>query len=674
MKTTLQFVQGALTQLFPKLTDALWVSNECYHSLVPEYYQGAAYAKISCNEPLKEFTLFCKLELLTSNFTENKAYLLPSLIVRNELYDDSTMVDIEFVDLQQLKEAQSIIMKLPEDLAMTWAEDESDFAKQQYKTKNRLTFINQKVSLQTGTQKSCQASVIKVLPKVDRQDALRVTENTVITLEGLPEHQQKVINFDTIGGLNELIQQIREVIQVPIAYPHLLDQFKIQPPKGLLLFGPPGNGKTMIAKAIAYSLGAKFVSIEGPELNSKYVGVAEQRLREKFEEASQHTNSVLFIDEIDSIARNREHENSESHQIDMVATLLNLMDGIRSAKGLFVIGATNRLNSVDSALRRPGRFELEYEIGLPDQSARLDILKKNIPINNFTLLDESINDPFIAYLSEITNGYSGADLVSLYRLSVIKAIRRNLVVDSLTGRIEIDQNDEQRIRIQQTDFKETLKEITPTSLRGIQTSKQTIPWTDLIISDDVRLKMENLHLWTEKAQKSPFTERLPFMNIRLEGQESCGKKTLVQSFATHYRYELIDFDLMDYLSQSLSETTIALEDKLRRCKQVAPSILYIENLLYFPQSDPLFTKIKSALSQIGNKQPVLALLATTPNNTKEWVTSSFGSVIEIPVSNEDDLQHLAQKYDVQLSILSPWKEKPIGEVISRIEEYLIKSQ
>lgn len=674
MKANLSFIKGPLLQKFPKLTDALWVNEECYQSLVPEYHQGAVYVRICCNEPLKEFTLFCKLEILSSNHTENKVYILPALVVKNELFDENTLVEIEYVDIHELKEALSIVMKLPEDMAMTWAEDESEFAKQQYKTKNRLTYYNQNVWLQTGAQKSCLAEVIKILPKVERKEALRITENTIVTLDGLPEHQQKVINFDTIGGLDELIQRIREIIQVPIVYPHLLDQFKIQPPKGLLLYGPPGNGKTMIAKAIAYSLGAKFVSIEGPELNSKYVGVAEQRLREKFEEASQHKNSVLFIDEIDSIARNREHENSESHQIDIVSTLLNLMDGIRSSKGLFVIGATNRLNSVDSALRRPGRFELEYEIGLPDQSARLDILKKNIPVNNTTLMEESINDTFIEYLSEMTNGYSGADLVSLYRLSVIKAIRRNLVVDSSNGRIEVNQKDEQTIRLQSSDFKETLKEITPTSLRGIQANKQIIPWNELIISDDVRQQMEMIHSWTEKALKSTFSERMPFMNICLEGQEGSGRRTIIQSFADQFRYELIAFDLMEYLSQPLSEIIVALEDKVRRCKQVAPSIFYIENTEYFPQPDLLFSKLKTILAQIGNRQPVLAVLAVTKNSTNEGVKLDFESVIEIPNTTDTDLQLLSQKYDVKFPNLLEWKGKPIGEVISRVAEYLIKNQ
>ncbi len=671
MNTCLKFIKGEWVQKFPKQTDALWVSESCYQSLIPKGYKGAAYVRVSCKEPLMEFTLFCKLEALSSHFDDNKVFILPSLLSKNDYFDENTPVEIEYVNMHELKEAQSIVLKLPEDLVMTWSEDESEFAKQQYKTKNRLVHYAQNVLLQTGTQKSRFATISKIFPVTERNEALRVTENTVITLEGLPEHQQKVIDFEKIGGLDPLIQSIREIIQVPLVYPHLLDRFKIQTPKGLLLYGPPGNGKTMIARAIAHSLGSKFVSIEGPELNSKYVGVAEQRLREKFEEASQYKNSVLFIDEIDAIARNRDHDNTESHQIDTVATLLNLMDGLRSAKGLFVIGATNRLNSVDSALRRPGRFELEYEIGLPDQSARLDILKKNIPQNNSSILDESISDTFMDYLSEVTNGYSGADMVSLYRLSVIKAIRRNLIIDSNNGRIEVNE-DKHPIRLQVSDFQETLKEITPTSMRGIDTSKKSVPWDELIISDENRKKLETLHQWTEKASKSDFTERLPFMNVLVEGEEGSGKRAIAHSFANQFRYELIAFDLMNYLSVPVFEAISYLENKLQRCRQIAPSIFFIENLEYHPQSGLLLSKLKASLGQIGNRQPVLAMLAKT-KDTGQFKITGFESVIEIPNAGTDDLQILARKHKIDSSDLAEWEGLPVGVVIGKMEELLIKS-
>ena len=671
MNTCLTFIKGELAQKFPKLTDGLWVSESCYQSLIPSGYKGAAYVKITCNEPLKELTLFCKLEALASGFDDDKVFILPSLLSKNEFFDESTLVEIDYVSIDELKEAQSVILKLSEELVMTWSEDESEFARQQYKTRNRLVHYAQNVVLQTGTQKSCFAHISKLFPVTQRNEALRITENTVIILEGLPEHQQKVIDFETIGGLDSLIQNIREIIQVPLTYPHILDAYKVQPPKGLLLHGPPGNGKTMIAKAIAYSLGAKFVSIEGPELNSKYVGVAEQRLREKFEEASGHKNSVLFIDEIDAIARSRDHDTTESHQIDTVATLLNLMDGIRSAKGLFVIGATNRLSSVDNALRRPGRFELEYEIGLPDENARMDILKKNIPLEDGSLLDAGVNDDFVHHLAQVTNGYSGADLVSLYRLSVMKAIRRNLLVDSATGRMELDITTKS-MRLQPHDFHETLKEITPTSMRGIDQHQQVVSWNELIISDETRKKLEEIHTLTGKTITSSFTNRPSFMNMVFKGEEGSGKKTIISSFAQQYRYELIEFNLMDYLSRPFSETISDMEYKIGRCRQVAPSIFYMENIEYFPQSEVLIAKLRNTLSRIGNKQPVLAVLAMT-KDLEKTLAIGFGQVIEIPNARNGDLQFLSEKYKVKRFDLVSQEGKPMGMVIGKIEELIIQS-
>lgn len=668
MKTILHFIKGEIIQKFPKQTDAAWVSQSMYKSLVPKDQSGPAYVKISSNEPLKEFTVFCKLETLSNEFNQDVVFLMPSILPKSNFFDDSTLVEIEYIDIDQLKQAQSVVLKLSEDMVMTWAEDESDFAIRYYKTKNKLVYLNQPILLQTGTQKSSVVRVTKVFPNLVANQALKITQDTLITLEGLPENKQKVIDFEKIGGLDHLVQRIREIIQIPLTYPQVLDSFKIQPPKGLLLYGPPGNGKTMIARAIANSLGAKFVSIEGPELNSKYVGVAEQRLREKFEEASQYKNSVLFIDEIDSIAKNREDENSENHQIDMVSTLLNLMDGIRSAKGLFVIGATNRLNTVDSALRRPGRFELEYEIGLPSQVARLEILKKYIPCNDSSLVDSSINEEFVKYLSEVTNGYSGADLVSLYRLSVIGAIRRNMSIDSV-GKINIEQI-QQTICLKADDFQQTLKQITPTSLRGIDMRRETLNWDELIVSKQVREKMESIHNLVEKTVKSPYNLRPSFMNLILKGPNHSGKRTIMQSFAKHFKYEMIDFNLMDYLSDTFSKTVFEMENMMQRCKQVAPCIFYIENLENFPESKLLLAKLADMLDCIGNKQPVLTVIALTKSNDKV-AQAGFENQIELPLITKEELSLLAQKHKIECSELMDWEELPIGIITSKIEEHLI---
>lgn len=228
--------------------------------------------------------------------------------------------------------------------------------------------------------------VESIYPKNENKNTLyRITEDTKIHFLGLPANRQKSIDFSQIGGLQNVINRLREIIQIPINSPELLGRFGIKSPKGMLMYGPPGNGKTMVARAVAYSMGSSFITIEGPELMSKYVGVGEQRLREKFEEAESKGNCIIFIDEIDSITSKRSEDSAE-YQVSIVATLLNLMDGMTSNSKVFVIGATNRLNAIDPALRRPGRFDLEFEVPLPNTSARYDILTKYIKLEKTNCL------------------------------------------------------------------------------------------------------------------------------------------------------------------------------------------------------------------------------------------------------------------------------------------------
>ena len=227
MKTILNFIKGEIAQKFPKQTDALWVSESAYKSLVPKIeHFGAAYVKISSNEPLKEFTIFCKLETLSKEFGNDTVFIMPTILPKNNLIDSYTSVEIEYQNLDELKEAQSLVVKLPEDMVITWSEDESEFAKRYFMTKNKLVYNDQNIFLQTGTQKSVVAIITKVFPDLDKKEAYRITPDTAITLEGLPVEQQKVINFEKIGGLDHLVDRIREIIQIPLTYPWVLEAYK----------------------------------------------------------------------------------------------------------------------------------------------------------------------------------------------------------------------------------------------------------------------------------------------------------------------------------------------------------------------------------------------------------------------------------------------------------------
>ena len=236
------------------------------------------------------------------------------------------------------------------------------------------------------------------------------------------------MEFQKIGGLNETLVRLREIIQLPLNYPSLFEKFDIKPYRGLLLYGPPGNGKTLIAKELAKSLGGKFFQIEGAELMSKYVSVGEKELRKVFEDAEMTGNAVIFIDELDAIAIDRS-DTSEGYEVRYVTTLLTLMDGMKDKKSnILVIGATNRLGAIDKALRRPGRFDLEFEIPLPDAQKRYEIFKLYCKVSK-ECIEEDITEEYLKELCKKAEGFSGADMAGVYREASMNAIRDNLIVE-----------------------------------------------------------------------------------------------------------------------------------------------------------------------------------------------------------------------------------------------------
>ncbi len=334
----------------------------------------------------------------------------------------------------------------------------------------------------------------------------------------------------------------------------------------------------MIARAVSYSMGAKFISIEGPELMSKYVGVAESQLREKFEEAEKLGDCVIFIDEIDSVATSRENTTAE-HQISIVSTLLNLMDGIKPRSRVFVVGATNRLNSLDPALRRPGRFDLEFEVPVPNFEGRLDILSKYVDSSNRNLIDESVDDSFIKILSEVTNGYSGADIFSLYRESVMNAIRENLKFDGNTGKIQIKSKEIQKIRLNKSHFMTAIKEITPTSLRGVDSNIGHVDWKQLLDLANQKGALEKFNEVIGKNVDNPISMTRPgIFNILFKGKPATGSKTTISSFASKFKYEFLNIDLFNLSALNQYDSFIKIEDSFIKARQVAPSIIYISNV------------------------------------------------------------------------------------------------
>src|SRR2546425_3628169 len=319
---------------------------------------------------------------------------------------------------------------------------------------------------------------------------IQIQDDTIIEMKEEPVREGEVltptVTYEDIGGLKEELMKVREMIELPLKHAELFERLGIDPPKGVLLYGPPGTGKTLIAKAVANEAGANFYSIQGPEIMSKYYGQSEERLREKFEEAQKNAPSVLFIDELDSIAPKREEVTGEVER-RVVAQLLTLMDGLQGRGQVIVIGATNREEAIDPALRRPGRFDREIEIGVPDRRGRKEVLQihtRGMPIEG----TEEDRDRLQNELANVTHGFVGADMAALCREAAMKALRRYLPDIDLEKPIPAEILE--KMPVLHEDFKQALKEVEPSAMREVLVEVPRVNWADVGGLEDVKLKLK----------------------------------------------------------------------------------------------------------------------------------------------------------------------------------------
>ena len=370
------------------------------------------------------------------------------------------------MDISEVPIAESVTIRLREDDVETWSETEFEAAEKDFRKQVNLFCTQQKYFFNRSVKDAVVCDFTEVIPKpVSDSLPCRITSETEIIVKGKPMNPHQVIDFSKIGGQKKVIDELRRMIQLPLNYPEYFAKFGVKPPKGVLLYGPPGNGKTMIARAVAQSFGAAFIEIDLSDALQKYKGVGEYNLGKKFEEAERKRNAVIFIDEIDSIASIREKD-SQNHEISLVGKLLSLMDGIKSSHRVFVIGATNRLHAIDPALRRPGRFDKDLEVPQPDCESRYDILCKYVKWEDKTLFDDTVTDEFLMSLANLIEGFSGADISALYTETAMSAIRRQLQMD-VNGKATMskDVND---VRITKDDFKSAVSVIKSTEQRTIE--------------------------------------------------------------------------------------------------------------------------------------------------------------------------------------------------------------
>lgn len=596
---------------FDRYSSSIWLSKNDFDNLglTPEDLRRPVYYKVKSEDTLKKFVFYAKMECLNPKSSLSGGCLyVPQILMNNSwVYDNGMDVKIEKISLDSLHKADAITIELEKNDVILWSENEADKAANTFILQTGLTYLGNKALLRPKTKDVVVGEITHVYPAPKNHlEPIRVTEATKVILIGLPENSQKVIDFKDIGGLGNLINKLREIIQIPISHPELLSKFNIKPPKGLLMYGPPGNGKTMIARAVAKSMGSNFITIDLTDATSKYTGVAEQRLKDKFEEASVKGNSVIFIDEIDSIASIRNSDTPE-HQIKIVSSLLSLMDGLKSDSGVFIIGATNRLNAIDTALRRPGRFDLEIEIPLPAPDARLEILNTYIKPENNSNLGNDITTDFLKVLSELTTGYSGADISLLYREAVMDSIRNNIEIEQETGKINIVR-DKETIKLFRHNFLNALKSIKPTSLRSVENAIQNVEWDNLIAFDLLKDKMSSLHrqLLSHYASDNQ-CGRLSKANVIFIGAKGSGKRTLLNSFAKQYNYEQLTIDILDLFSLTLSDASKHIEDIFIKAKQISPSIICVKNMDKIDNTEFYCLKIINELEKLNNRNRIIII-------------------------------------------------------------------
>jgi transitional endoplasmic reticulum ATPase len=383
------------------------------------------------------------------------------------------------------------------------------------------------------------------------------------------------VTYEEIGGCSDAIQRIREMVELPMKHPEIFKRLGIDPPRGLILHGPPGTGKTLLAKAVASESEANFVHINGPEIMSKFYGESEQKLRKIFEEAEENAPSIIFIDELDAIAPKREDVQGEVER-RVVAQLLATMDGLKARGQVVVIGATNRVNALDPALRRPGRFDRELEIGVPDETGRLEVLlihSRGMPLT--TEGDGTVN---LQNLAKITHGFVGADLQALCRESAMKALRRYLPQMDLETE-EIPQDVLDILEVNNEDFLAALKEIQPSAVREVFIEIPDVKWSDIGGLEKAKQDLVEVVEWPLKKPES--FRRLgitPPKGVLVFGPPGCGKTLLARAVATESEANFISVKGPELISKWVGESEKAIREVFRKARTAAPAIIFFDEI------------------------------------------------------------------------------------------------
>ena len=462
-------------------------------------------------------------------------------------------------------------------------------------------------SIQLPTQMGGKIQFITTSTKPSKP--VIVTENTIFKLGAMTKAIDASIpriTYDELGGLKKEVQKIREMVELPMRHPELFDKIGVEAPKGVLLYGPPGTGKTLLAKAVAGETNANFISISGPEIMGKFYGESEERIREIFTQAEENAPSIIFIDEIDSIAPKRDEVSGDLEK-RIVSQLLTLMDGMKSRGKVVVIAATNRPDSIDPALRRPGRFDREIEIGIPDDKERFEILSihtRGMPI------DEKVD---LKQISKITHGFVGADLEVLAKEAAMRSLRRILA----DGEIDLDEEKIsseilQKIQISSEDFRDALKEVSPSALREVQVQIPDVSWDDVGGLDALKDELREAVEWPIKHK-----EAYDYVNVEapkgilLHGPPGTGKTLIAKALAKMTESNFISIKGPELLSKWVGESEKGVREIFRKARQAAPCIIFLDEI------DALVPRRRNGGSESHATESVVSQILTEIDGLEE---------------------------------------------------------
>lgn len=489
----------------------------------------------------------------------------------------TTLGDIVRIRKVTPKEAASIVLVCEDNPAIDLEAIKTHLVEKPLLAANVLSYTSSGRVLPVRVYRTVPAGPVIISPSTD-----------ITVLDSLP-NAEKQVDFTYVGGLSKEIEKIKELVVLPLTDPEIFERMGISPPKGLLLFGIPGTGKTLLAKALSNEIDAYFTAINGPEILSKYYGESEENLRRIFTEAIQNAPAIVFIDEIDAIAPKREEVVGEVER-RVVSQLLALMDGLQPSDGIMVIGATNIPNAIDPALRRPGRFDREMEIGVPDRKAREEILQihsRDMPLSPDVDLKE---------LARITHGYVGADLESLCKEAAMRALKHAFPdtekdKDKEKGKEKDKEKDKKRKKgkkkdkkelratVEMRDFLDALQEVEPSGMREALVHLPNVTWEDIGGLHEIKARLREMIEWPltfqESYQQMDITAP---KGIIITGPPGCGKTLLAKAVATESEVNFINIRCPELLSKWVGESEERIAKIFKRARQVAPCILFFEGI------------------------------------------------------------------------------------------------